>query len=73
MYWFVTNDVLGGAARIGTLSGQGQPTAGAGRWLLPFFFITLNYEILYHECYRIVLVHILDCQMRKDKWLISFN
>jgi len=57
MYWFVTIDVLGGAVRIKPSSG------GVGRWLSPSFFITLNYEILYHECYHIVLVHISDCQM----------
>jgi hypothetical protein len=56
MYWFVIIDVLGGAVGIGLLSGQG---------LSPSFFITLNYEILYHECYRIVLVQISDCQMLK--------
>jgi len=65
IYWFVTIDVLGGAVGIGSSSGQGQPASGAGRWLSPFFFITLNYEILYHECYRIVLIQISDCQMLK--------
>jgi hypothetical protein len=34
MYWFMTIDVLGGAA---------------GRWLPPSFFITLIYEMHYHE------------------------
>jgi hypothetical protein len=65
MYWFVTIDVVGGAVGIGPSSRQEQPTGGAGRWLSPSFFITLNNEILYHECYRIMLVQILDCQMLK--------
>jgi hypothetical protein len=29
-------DVLGGAAKIGSSSGQGQPTGGTGRWFPPF-------------------------------------
>jgi hypothetical protein len=49
MYWFVTIDVLGGVAGIRSSSRQGQPASGAGRWLPPFFFITLIYEILYHD------------------------
>jgi len=65
MYWFVTNDALGGAAGIGPSLGQGQPAGRACRWLSPSFFITLNDEILYHECYRIVLVQISDYQMSK--------
>jgi hypothetical protein len=65
MYWFVTIYILGGAIGIGPLSRQEQPTGGASRWLSPSFFITLNNEILYHECYRIVLVQISDCQMLK--------
>jgi hypothetical protein len=56
MYWFVTIDVLGGAVGIGPSPRQKQPTGGAGRWLSPSFFITLNSEILYHECYCIVLI-----------------
>ena len=65
MYWFVTIDVLSDVVGIGPSSGQGQLVGGAGRWLSPSFFITLNYEILYHECYHIVLVQISDCQMLK--------
>jgi hypothetical protein len=38
IYWFVTNDVLGGAAGIGPSSGQGQPANRAGRWLSPSFY-----------------------------------
>jgi hypothetical protein len=49
MYWFMTIDVLGGAAGIGPSSGQGKPAGGAGRWLPPSFFITLIYEMHYHE------------------------
>jgi hypothetical protein len=36
MYWFLAIDVLGGAAKIGSSSGQGQPTGGTGRWFPPF-------------------------------------
>jgi len=32
----VALDVLGGAAGIGPLSGQGQPAGGTGRWFPPF-------------------------------------
>jgi hypothetical protein len=32
----VAIDVLGGAAGIGLLSGQGQPVGGAGKWFPPF-------------------------------------
>jgi hypothetical protein len=49
MYWFVTIDVLGGEVGIEPSSGQGQPAGGACRWLPPSFFITLIYEMLYHE------------------------
>jgi hypothetical protein len=56
MYCFVTIDVLGGAVGIRPSSRQEQPTGGAGRWLSPSFFITLNNEILYDECYHTVLV-----------------
>jgi hypothetical protein len=49
MYWFVTIDVLGGAVGIGPSSRQGQPAGGASRWLPPSFFITLIYEMFYHE------------------------
>jgi hypothetical protein len=61
----VTIDVFGSAVGIEPSSRQEQPTGVAGRLLSPFFSITLNNEILYHECYRIVLVHISDCQMLK--------
>jgi len=71
IYWFVTIDVLAGAVEIRPSLGQGQPAGRAGRWLSLSFSITLNYEILYHECYRIVLVQISNCQMLKCWQLID--
>jgi hypothetical protein len=65
IYWFVALDVLGGAVGIRPSSGQGQPAGGTGRWFSPSSFITLIYEMLYHECYRIVLVKIPNCQRSK--------
>jgi len=42
IYSFVTIDVLSGVVRIRPSSRQGQLVSGAGRWLSPSFFITLN-------------------------------
>ena len=42
MYWFVTIDVLGGVIGIGPSSRQEQPTGGAGRWLSPSFFHSIE-------------------------------
>ena len=50
---------------FGLSSRQKQPTGGAVRWLSPSFFITMNNEILCHECYCIVLIQISNCQMLK--------
>jgi len=36
IYWFVAIDILGGVARIGPSSGQGQPAGGTCRWFPPF-------------------------------------
>jgi hypothetical protein len=71
MYWCVVVDVLGGAAGIRPSSGQGQPTSGTNRWFPPSSFLMLNYEMLYHECYRVMLVQLPSSQRSKCWWTIE--
>jgi hypothetical protein len=68
--------IAGGTTGVVQQQQQGSTSRAstASRWLSPSFLITLNNEILYHEC--IMLVQISDCQMLNlnvDKRLISFG
>ena len=49
-------NVLGGVTGIGPSSGQGHPTGGTGRMILPSFFIMLIYQMFYYKCHNIAIV-----------------